>query len=67
MKYFSDNGEPIKCTICGTNGKEFKQIIKDTLDGYIVLEYELLCPTCNESVGYWAYGSFDPCYQYKEL
>lgn len=38
---------------------------KDTLDGYIVLEYAVYSCRTGQMVGYWAYGHFDPSMPYR--
>jgi len=57
--YYGEDGKPIKCTCC--NGNTFYSVSKDDLNGQVT-EYEIICSTCDETVGYWAYGSFDPSF-----
>ncbi len=57
--YFNDDHSPKRCTHCGckhfvTNPKEFIN--------RRVAEEEHTCLRCNKVAGYWAYGSFDPCF-----
>lgn len=59
--YFNENGEPIRCLLCG--GTHIHRRVTDSQD-YMVLEEEYVCANCQQRVGYWAYGYFDPCFFY---
>lgn len=60
-EYFNENGEPIRCILCG--GTHIHRRVTDSQD-YMVLEEEYICANCSQRVGYWAYGYFDPCFFY---
>jgi hypothetical protein len=47
-----------RCTGCWKH-LETKQVIKDTLDGYVLLEAEHRCIHCNSLEDYYAYGSHE--------
>ncbi len=57
--YYDDECRPIKCMNCEST--EIKSIVKDITAGTIC-EKEYSCFCCGAIIGYWAYGSFDPCY-----
>lgn len=48
-----------KCPECGCI--ETKHVIKDSMDGYIIMQYEVRCIDCDEELGYWAHGNYE-CY-----
>lgn len=56
MKYFKDDGTPIKCSNCGSELIKVKII--DMIDS-IVLEKEYYCVSCSTTLAYWAFGYFD--------
>jgi hypothetical protein len=66
-KYFDTNGKPLKCRICGTEEREFVVKIENTLDQHTIMEYSVTCPTCDNMVGYWAYGNWDPAFEFGEF
>jgi hypothetical protein len=49
----NDDLAPIKCTCWCI---EFDDIVKDRLDGHLVLEFERNCKDCGTTCGYWAHG-----------
>jgi hypothetical protein len=51
-----NNLEPIKCE-CGSTA--FYDKTRDAIDS-TVCEKERFCKACNASVGYWAYGYWEP-------
>lgn len=59
---YDKDGRPIKCWKCGcTEQREVTRGIIDVLDGRgPVCEFEVFCASCNESIGYWAYGYYEP-------
>lgn len=57
--YFNKDNSPIRCTQCSSKSKEFITI--DTID-YVLCESEVKCGKCGSSLGYWAYGYYDPAY-----
>ncbi len=46
---------PCKCPVC--DSRELKEVVKDSIE-HIVSEFEVRCARCNESIAYWAYGSY---------
>ena len=58
-KYYAPDGRPIGCHHCGCRilKEEIMQIDQNT-----VSEFKVTCEKCKETVGYWAYGSYDPKY-----
>ena len=62
--WYTEDGQPIKCWKCGcTEQREVVISMVDVFQGMgPVCEYEVFCAVCGESIGYWAYGSFDPGY-----
>ena len=54
--YFKDDGTPVKCYICGSS--ELRERVVDVIDG-VACEIDVSCAH-GHSVGYWAYGSWDP-------
>lgn len=65
-EYFLDNGHPIKCPFCEC--EIIKSAVKDYIDvgvgRGIPCEEEFYCGNeeCEETIGYWAYGSYEPCF-----
>ena len=61
---YDESGAPIKCFKCGC--EEINERVTDTLDvgvgRGITMEFECICARCDERVGYWAHGSYDPCF-----
>ena len=57
--YFNKNHGPKKCTKC--DGVHINAATKATDGGY-ASEVEYICNNCGTILGYWAYGSFDPCF-----
>ena len=39
--------------------------VTDTLDGHLVMEYEVISCRTGRVVGYWAHGYFDPSWDYR--
>ena len=63
--YYREDASPIKCWKCGC--EKIKSIDRDwiaVLDNGTgpTTEYESRCAACNELLGYWAYGYFDPSF-----
>lgn len=63
--YYED-GAPKMCWHCGHT--EFNDITRDFIDfgvpgGGPATEVEYKCKSCDQTVAYWAYGSFDPSYR----
>ena len=63
--HYYEDGSPKKCWKCGC--EEIKSIDRDwiaVLDNGTgpITEYESRCAACNELLGYWAYGYFDPAF-----
>lgn len=48
--------KPLKCSHCGN--KEFETRNEIFQAPYGTIEFEQYCLVCNETVGYWAYGSW---------
>lgn len=57
--YFSTSGAPKRCTHC-----ECTELITEikAVDGGYASEVEIRCSSCNECLGYRAYGNYDPCF-----
>lgn len=64
MNCFDLKCKPLKCTKCGST--DIDEITKDTIN-MIRSEFECVCKQCNQCLGYWAYGSYDPCYYMSYL
>lgn len=56
---YNTDCSPKKCKECG--GMGFDETIKDKVDN-IICEIEVSCVFCHTVVGYWGYGSYDPCF-----
>ena len=41
-----------------------RERVTDTLDGHLVMEYEVISCRTGRVVGYWAHGYFDPSCPY---
>lgn len=68
MKYslasnYHRDGECKRCPCC--HGENLIENVIDTIN-YTVCEKEIVCGECNERVNYWAYGSYDPAFQYYD-
>jgi len=64
-KHYFEDGSPKTYPSCGH--EFFNDIVRDFIDfgvpgGGPATEIEYVCRSCNSSVAYWAYGSFDPAY-----
>lgn len=59
-RYYTREGEPIRCCKCGSKRIKTKTI--STTNG-IPCEVNYYCGSCGEDVGYWAYDSFDPYFR----
>ena len=61
---YDEDGAPIKCWKCGA--EKITEKVTDTLDvgvgRGVMMEFECICGQCGERVGYWAHGSYDPCF-----
>jgi len=60
LEYYTEEGEPIRCVFCESIRIDYrtKEIVAN-----VVAELQYFCCDCNEEVGYWAYGYFDPKYK----
>lgn len=57
--YNPSTGSPLKCFNCGSAHLQDRNIV--TIDTYgHICEFEKFCLDCDEPVGYWAYGNWDP-------
>jgi formate dehydrogenase maturation protein FdhE len=56
MKYFEDDGKPVKCHKCGS--EKIKLTTKDMIDN-MVCEVEYSCGDCGTYLAYWSYGYFE--------
>jgi hypothetical protein len=57
-RFFYDvDGGPKRCTKCGC--REFGALVKESING-IAAEQDYICKDCGATVGFWAYGYFDP-------
>ncbi len=59
-EFFKSDGEPIKCHSCLR--EEIKIKVHDTAAGGVTAEASYLCVNCNYTLGYYAYGYFNPAY-----
>jgi hypothetical protein len=61
-RYYDEDGAPKRCPHCGCTViyEETKEIIQ----GHVA-EFRCECCACDEEIGYWAYGSYNP--MYKEM
>lgn len=62
-QFFTEEGTPFRCPHCGS--EDISSVTVDSIDvgvggGGISCEEEYTCKNCGETVGYWAYGGFDP-------
>lgn len=57
---YDSDGACIKCPNCKST--EINQHVVDSINGY-ASEIEEYCNNCKKRVGYWAYGSYDPCFK----
>lgn len=57
--FYEEDGTPKACQCCG--GSWFVNNDR-VVSEWGVMEYEVICVWCGESVAYWAYGSYDPAY-----
>lgn len=68
--YFYSDNSPKQCTHC--NSSKIDSTVTEWLDvGFgncgPTSEEEYYCKKCNNIVGYWAYGYFDPCFMMDYL
>jgi DNA-directed RNA polymerase subunit RPC12/RpoP len=61
--YYTREGEPVKCKYCGS--KKLNHVTK-AIVAEVAAEIVINCRTCDEEVGYWAYGYYDPGYRERE-
>lgn len=63
---YDSKGDCKRCPHCG--GTDFDEHVLDRIDGYMTApcEQEIKCSFCHETVGYWAYGAFDPCFMFHD-
>lgn len=59
MKYYSDDGEPLKCFHCRST--QMENVNKAYVES-IVCQYKIICSDCKKDIGYWSTGNFDPSY-----
>lgn len=64
-EYFTPEGCPSRCMHCGSHDISVK--VTDSIDvgvggGGIPCEEEHHCTNCGETLGQWAYGSFNPAF-----
>lgn len=61
--FYHDDLTPKVCMNCGHNGKIqmlwYKQITKNSMEGWGVMEFEARCNHCDNVVGYWSYGHWE--------
>lgn len=56
-QFYLDDGTPVKCWKCLS--VEFKAQVWSDISG-TVAESEIQCARCDQSLAYWAYGSYAP-------
>lgn len=54
--YEDVNGEPLKCSYCGS--KNLKQTEEYCEEHWGVVEFLMICGDCGKRLGYWAYGEW---------
>lgn len=54
--YKAENGTPLVCYKCGCS--DFKYGKSYSEEGIGLIEYEYKCKSCDNLVGYWAYGNW---------
>jgi hypothetical protein len=57
---YTEDGCPVICVHCGS--ARIAESARDYLNG-IPCETAYVCTDCGNTVGYWAYGNFDPGYR----
>ena len=59
-RYYDKDGGPKRCIYCGSTTiyEETKEIVQNH-----VAEFRCECCSCQETIGYWAYGGYDPMYR----
>jgi hypothetical protein len=60
-EYVKADGEPAGCAECQRTDVKLTEKIRDR-DEANIFEIEVFCSECGASVGYWAYGYWDPAY-----
>ena len=60
-EHYYPDGCPKKCKHCGIPDV-FSKVEAYECDGSDVPEASLYCEGCNTLIGYWVYGSYDPCF-----
>ena len=58
--FYDVDGNPKRCTKCGC--REFSVLVKESING-TAAEQDYVCKDCGATVGFWAYGYFDPKYR----
>ncbi len=56
---YDDRGEPLACPWCGP--VRIEEVITSRIE-HLPCEWECVCSQCRRVIGYYAYGSFDPCF-----
>lgn len=58
--YYAEDGEPLRCRKCDSwHYSNHKEYTVDSING-IACEVEIRCLHCDNPIGYWAYGSYQP-------
>lgn len=57
--YINYKGVPLKCLFCGSENLLDVNMIGD---GYRIEEYEVMCGSCGDITGRWAYGNWIPVF-----
>ena len=58
-RYFNKDHSPRRCVRCGCQQINSRVI---SVDGGTASEISYYCFLCDRRLGYYAYGSFDPCF-----
>lgn len=60
--YYDNKFAPLRCMNCDSwHHSDHIQCVHDSINGH-VCEYSIKCRLCDSTMGYWAYGNFEPLF-----
>jgi hypothetical protein len=62
--YYGEDDGPIKCYHCDST--DIDHITRD-ITANVISEYSCVCQNCQQVIGYWAFGYYDPSFKKQYL